>query len=165
MTVRVRDKGAKRLLSQMRRLKKDLQVGVIGSKAAKPHGAKAAKRPKGEEPESETAPAPTITTADIALWHELGLGVPQRSWLRAWFDGNTRKLIRKAQESFKKKGVNAKGLNLLGLWIVGEIQQRIADGIRPSNAESTIARKGSSKPLIDTGQFRTSITHRLVDRE
>jgi hypothetical protein len=44
---------------------------------------------------------------------------------------------------------------------VGVIKQRIANGIAPPNSPYTIARKGSSKPLIDTGQLRNSITYQV----
>lgn len=54
-----------------------------------------------------------------------------------------------------------KELERVGLWAQGSIQQRISDGIPPPNAESTIRRKGSSTPLIDTGQLRTSIKYRV----
>lgn len=52
-------------------------------------------------------------------------------------------------------------LDRFGLWAVGEIQQRIADGIPPPNAQSTVDRKGSSTPLIETGQLRASIKHKV----
>jgi len=50
------------------------------------------------------------------------------------------------------------GLELFGMYVVGLIRQRMANGIPPPNRPSTIARKGSSKPLIDTGELRNAIT-------
>ena len=43
-------------------------------------------------------------------------------------------------------------------------QGALRDGatVGPELAPETIARKKSSKPLIDTGQLRSSVTHRVV---
>jgi hypothetical protein len=55
------------------------------------------------------------------------------------------------------------GMNLLGLSLVGGIQKRIAAGIAPPVTAATQARKGPSKTtaLINSGQFRSSITHQV----
>lgn len=43
-------------------------------------------------------------------------------------------------------------------------RQAISEGIQPANAPSTVAKKkGSNKPLIDTGGLRRSITHVVED--
>jgi hypothetical protein len=52
-------------------------------------------------------------------------------------------------------------LEILGQRAVGQIQERIASGIAPANAPSTVAKKGSSTPLIDTGVLRSSITYQV----
>lgn len=38
-------------------------------------------------------------------------------------------------------------------------QEAISEGIQPPNAPDTVARKGSSTPLVDTGRLRQSITY------
>ena len=45
----------------------------------------------------------------------------------------------------------------LGQKVVGDVQQRMADGIGPPLDPETVRRKGSSTPLIDTGRLRQSI--------
>jgi len=50
-------------------------------------------------------------------------------------------------------------LEAFGSYVVGLIQQRIADRILPANAPYTIAKKKSDVPLIDSGQLRSSITY------
>lgn len=52
-------------------------------------------------------------------------------------------------------------LTILGLAAVADIQQTIVDLRDPPNAESTIRGKGSSNPLIDTGQMRQSVTFKV----
>lgn len=151
MTVRVRDRGARRVVRELGRPSgPQLTVGVFGDKGSAQH--------RGS--------AQGITVAEIAEIHEFGLGVPERSWLRDWIDQNKQQIeARISTESramITKKRTREQVLARIGVWIQGEIQQRIADGIPPPNAPSTIARKGSSKPLIDKGQLRQSITHRVT---
>lgn len=109
---------------------------------------------KGAEP---------LTVLDVAEWNEFGLGVPERSFIRAWFDGAQAEgkiFIRKMLlQVVAGRFTPEQAYELIGLRFVGQMQQRIADGIEPPNAASTIAKKGSSKPLIDTGQLRSSITY------
>jgi len=52
-----------------------------------------------------------------------------------------------------------KFLGRLGEWFKSEIQNKIDILQSPRNAPSTIARKGSANPLIDTGQMKQSIAH------
>lgn len=106
------------------------------------------------------------TIGEIATINEFGIGVPERSFIRAWADENEPKnleVLRKIGESVVtgKGPTPDQGLNQAGLRFVGDIQARISAGIGPPNAASTIARKGSSVPLIDTGQLRSSIRHKV----
>lgn len=54
-------------------------------------------------------------------------------------------------------------LGRMGLVIESEIKATITRGVAPPNAASTIRRKKSSKPLIDTGRLRASITSEVRD--
>lgn len=150
MTVRVRDNGAARLRAALRaRAASAVEVGVLGADAAKAYD-------EGDEP---------ITVADVARWAEFGLGQPRRSWLKDTIEIKRAELLERmraeAQAVARGERTKPEALTRIGLWIEGEIKQRIANGIDPPNAETTIERKGSSTPLIDTGQLRSSITHRL----
>lgn len=55
-------------------------------------------------------------------------------------------------------------LTLVGEGIKGQLQQSIASNIPPPNAPSTIARKGHSRTLIDTGQMLNSVTYLVTMR-
>ena len=64
-------------------------------------------------------------------------------------------------ESIPKEKKNI--LKLSGAFLEGKIKEKITEG-DPSWASlkpETIKRKGSSKPLIDTGKLRASITHKV----
>lgn len=54
-------------------------------------------------------------------------------------------------------------LEKLGLMGQGDIQEEITNLSSPPNAPSTIRQKGSSNPLIDTGQMRGSVTYKVED--
>lgn len=109
-----------------------------------------------------------LTMAELGAIHEFGLGnVPERSFLRAWGESRGKALLTERAdliESNTKAGNPRRALEQIGLLAVGEIQQRISAGIPPANTAETIARKGSSIPLIDTGALRQSITHKVVRR-
>jgi phage gpG-like protein len=105
------------------------------------------------------------TVVEIATIHEFGLGNnPRRSFIADGYDES----IDEAKRRLKKAGIRiADGANPIveaerfGLWAAGEYQERMARGIPPALKPATIARKGSDKPLIDTGQLRSSITHKV----
>lgn len=150
MGVRVKDRGAAKLTKDLKRFQKTqpvVRVGVLGSKAAEDHGG--------------------VTTAFIAAAHELGAGVPRRSWLVDGINEN-RARIRKMWDyalGAAPKGpvILRRQLAVFGALVVGVLQERIAAGILPPLDPRTIRRKGSSVPLIDTGQLRTAITHEVED--
>ena len=107
-----------------------------------------------------------ITVAAIATIHEFGTGrIPERSFIRDWADMHeerNRKMVTRATENVVNKGTAPEvAYGRLGAFFQGEIQARISNGIPPPLAESTMARKGSSVPLIDTGQLRSSILWKL----
>lgn len=107
------------------------------------------------------------TIGDIATAHEFGEGVPLRSWLRAWVDEQKEQLENDIF-SFSRAGVESQMTSRqvgerLALRFAGLCKKRIADtpGNWPPNAPSTIAKKGSSKPLIDKGIFRSAIVGKV----
>lgn len=163
MTVRERDNGANALLRRMRE-QATVKVGVIGDEAEASKKVKVRGKPKGRGKKGKFKVILTgNTVVEIATIHEFGIGVPERSFIRAFVDENEA-LIKKKIRTLGKKVVKGtlsskQALDILGVWLTGKIQSRIAKGIPPALAQATIDRKGSSKPLINTGQLRSSITH------
>lgn len=103
--------------------------------------------------------------AEIALIHELGApraGIPERSFIRSTFEAKSRQLGKMA-EQMARKAIEGQGvevsLNLMGMYLATEIKKTITNRIAPVNADSTIARKGSDVPLVDTGQLINSVTY------
>lgn len=115
----------------------------------------------------------TLSIAQIMTVHEFGSEdgtIPQRSWLRAWFDGAgelTSGLIRDLSAQIAKGNLKAStAARRLGAICVGQIQLRWAgsNGWKPVTDE-TQRRKGAgkTKPLILSGQSRGSVTFQVHD--
>ena len=51
-----------------------------------------------------------------------------------------------------------------GVFQVSLIQEKIENGSYEKNADATIERKGSDKPLIDTGRMRQSV-HYVIEKK
>lgn len=102
--------------------------------------------------------------AAVAAFNEFGTkNIPERPFfrqaLRKSRDG-VREIV--ATEIDSKKLEVGRGLaGQIGAHVAGEVQRRIVDLRDPPNAPITVARKGSSNPLVDTGQLRTSATWRV----
>lgn len=105
----------------------------------------------------------SITVGEIAEIHEFGLGVPERSWLRSWCDAKQEMIARDAADALRQvilgKLTRDRALGILCVKWVGDLQEWFSSGnIQPPLNDDTIKRKGSSTPLIDTGQLRSAIT-------
>jgi len=89
--------------------------------------------------------------------------IPQRSFLRGTVDekeGEIRRLLSiGARALVGGEASRREVMEVVGEFVVEAIQARVEAGIPPPNAPSTIVRKGSSTPLIDTGQMIDSIEY------
>lgn len=148
------DRGYKALVRSLRSSGGTIvgKAGIIGVKAAAEHAT------DGPEP---------LTNAELALIHEFGIGVPERSFIRAAFDKNHPKydenMVKLVRAIYDGKITIERAVGLLGMQIASDIRNYIRDsGELLPNAPSTIARKGSSKPLIDSAQLVNSISSAVV---
>jgi hypothetical protein len=108
-----------------------------------------------------------VLVVDVAIANEFGTSkIDARSFMRTYFEENKERLAKIGGNMYTdvllgKLDVK-KGLSMLGEYAKAGVQKKIDDIDFPPNAPSTIKKKGSSKPLIDTGQMRQSITHEEV---
>lgn len=183
LTVTDTDRGYKALVRSLRAAGGDTIVGkagIIGAKAETDHSAAGYDTQAGigrdaqgrflkgsgakthhEHVEGE------LTNAELAMFHEFGLGVPERSFIRAAFDKNHPKydenMVKLVRALYDGKITAERVVGLLGAQIASDIRNYIRDsGELLPNAPSTIAAKGSSKPLIDKGQLVNSISSAVV---
>lgn len=112
-----------------------------------------------------------LNLAQIATINEFGSAdqsIPSRPFLRTTMDQQNRKFQHVTKSLLfmvllgKKTSKNA--LKTIGQVIEAAVKKTMTDLRTPANAPSTIARKRSSNPLIDTGRLRASIASRVVNR-
>lgn len=158
-SVRVADRGSSALAAALRALAGSrVRVGVLAD-APKKTGTRTGK--SGRQIQQ------AATLAEVAAAHEFGTDqIPQRSFIRATVDLKAAE-ITALQEKLAAQVAEGKitpevALERFGVTVQGMIQARIAEGIGPALAPETIRRKGSSKPLVDTGQLRSSITYQVT---
>lgn len=110
----------------------------------------------------------SIAMAELAAVHEFGahsVGIPERPFMRTSIQKNRTRYVALTRQNIKKilqKQMDIRtALGQLGELAKGDMQKEIAQGSFAPLKPSTIRRKGSSKPLIDSGQMRQSIAWEL----
>lgn len=137
-----RDKGWKRIQREVAEARRGgVKVGVLGDAGASEEG---------------------TDLIDIAIYNEFGTrGIPARPFIRGAYDEKRRQLAKRKERLWNlilQGRIGARrALGLLGEEHQGQIQEFMTALSQPPNAPSTIAQKGSSNPLIDTGRLRGSI--------
>lgn len=145
---KVVDKYAKKMKREASAPQPRLLVGVTKKTANRPH------------------PKTDVPIGDVAFFNEFGtMSIPARSFIRDWVDGNIDQIAKTlgndrlralmTDEDFKAT------LARRGREYREKIIRRIVDRIPPPNAASTIAKKGSDTPLIDTATLIDAITYEV----
>lgn len=105
---------------------------------------------------------------DIAMWNELGtVNIPSRPFMRDSVDKHADDINRMLaeQKAALLGGATAEDiLNAAGIFIKDLMQTEIEQGDFVPNAPQTIRRKGSDKPLIDTGRMKNSVNYWVVKK-
>lgn len=100
---------------------------------------------------------------DVAAWNELGtIKSPSRPFLRKSVDENEEKInhFLQSKKADLLQGKSAEQvLKEIGLFQKDLIQEKITEGSFTPNAASTVRKKGSNKPLVDTGRMRQSVNY------
>ncbi len=148
------DKGWNALRKMAKNVKQHdsfVKVGLLGE------GAKKNDR-RGDE---------KLTNLEIGIIHEFGspaAGIPERSFVRATVNAKRGEyallLSRLVKEIYSLKIDVRQALGILGARAAADMKNRITQGagIPPPLRASTIAAKGSDRPLVDTGQLVNAIS-------
>jgi phage gpG-like protein len=115
-----------------------------------------------------------LTNSELGVIHEFGSdtnNIPPRSFLRMPIETHAREIF-KGMDNQKVKEAVVSGdaiavFKILGMIAEGFVKLAFASGgfgKWPALKQETIARKGSSAPLIDTGQLRRSISSDVVKK-
>jgi hypothetical protein len=111
-----------------------------------------------------------ITMVELAAIHEYGspaAGIPQRSFIRralAWNSGPWLPAFvsKLAKGVLVGKMSEERALEILGARAVAEVKKTITGSeIPPPLRPATIAAKGSSRPLVDSGRLLGSISYEV----
>ena len=110
----------------------------------------------------------SLTLAELGLIHEFGTDeIPERAWMRGTLAAKRSEIAALKAATFKRiltgELAPRAALDLIGMQIVAWLKAGIVAGLKPDLATETILRKGSTKPLIDDGQFINSITWIVED--
>lgn len=161
MAVKDIDKGWKGIKKELKKLSKAprVEVGVRGKSALESK--------KGRDGKRDI----NVTVVDVATIHEYGSksrGIPERSFIRSTTDENRVKYKNLIKELGNKvidprSGMTAeKALAIVGETVTADIKEKIRKGIPPKLKRATITAKGSSTPLIDTGQLIGAIGYKVI---
>lgn len=106
-----------------------------------------------------------LTVAEYGAVNEFGTDdghVPARPFLRPTFDDQREQLVEMGKKLIGAvidgKMRTEQALGILGASLASAVKRRITSNVPPPNAPSTVAKKGSSKTLIDTGRLLNAIT-------
>lgn len=150
-TVRDRDHGARRLLQIVARRPR-VRVGIFSPEAGAP---------------KKSSPGTSLVV--VAAAHEFGIGVPRRSFINDWAEyawANAARRMRRVVKRTIQGGSLREGLEVWGSWAANSMKYRISLGIPPElserrKREKKVRGKKGDRPLIDTGQLRSSITYQV----
>lgn len=116
-------------------------------------------------PQEKNSKRGKITNAELLFVHEHGSpvkNIPPRPVLKPAIENNIDKIKFLYEEEFNNL-INIKSnpnfLNELGLFSQNVIRERFTNNDWSPLMEKTIKKKGSTNPLIDTGELRKSITY------
>lgn len=88
--------------------------------------------------------------------------IPARPWLIPGVESATPDVIDTIASGIEKGLPTDQIMEQVGAIAAGATQQYMTDLREPPNAKSTIAKKGSDNPLIDSGSLRASVTYKVT---
>lgn len=145
-----------RIVRAVAQMAGNVKVGVIASKG-------------GNAPASSG----DISLVELAAIHEFGApaaGIPERSFIRSTMTEKKSELVAVQTKLVGKIIAGSltvdQALNVLGTWAAAEVKKSITSkDIPPPLKPKTIAAKGSSKPLVDTGKLLNAISYEVSKGE
>lgn len=109
-----------------------------------------------------------VDLANIAAFNELGtIHIPSRPFLRDSVDSNEGQInafLQAMGKALVRGGSAEEVLKKIGVFQKGLVQEEIEKGSFAPNAPVTVKRKGSDKPLIDTGLMRQSVDYVIKEK-
>ena len=109
-----------------------------------------------------------VTVGEIATWNHYGTAnIPARPFIVGPIDAKQaelQNLVKRLTAGISTGKIDTEfALNVLGQKLRDTCVSAINNREFEPNADSTIAKKGSSTPLVDTGQLKGAIAFEIVD--
>lgn len=102
---------------------------------------------------------------ELLFWLARSVKIPERSFLRTGHDEHINEVIKKAEklidQFLKGKITEDQYFDKIGQTLSAKIKKYARDVTSPSNASVTTENKGSSNPLVDTGNMIEGISWRI----
>ncbi|KFI02014.1 hypothetical protein P8846_11130 [Bacillus spizizenii] len=93
------------------------------------------------------------------------INIPERSFIRAGWDENEEEIVQKVEDLVNRALENGDSMNdimeTVGLLAKGRLQVYARDLRNPANHPFTTEEKGSSNPLVDTGEMIGSMDYEV----
>ena len=167
MSVRVIDRGWKQIQHDLKKIDKSyVKIGVISGGGNKKYTDRSSVPSKGGN--NESGGSLKMDMAELATVHEFGnhsRRLPSRPFIRQAFDTKRSLINRYVDSLFNriiKGNASVKGsLAKLGLFHQANTRKIFTQGSFQPNKPATVKKKGSSRPLIDTGRLRQSIDYEV----
>ena len=109
-----------------------------------------------------------ISNAGLGAVQHFGsekISVPARPFLDVGVESASDKYSEIVAAAMKSKQNIDDTLEQIGVIAVAAVQEYMTDLKEPANAESTIKKKSSSNPLIDTGELRQAVTYNVTTED
>jgi len=152
MTVSDRDLGFAKVMTDLKALaNKEIKIGIQGDAEYEEKDGKKRKK--------------SVSVLDVAVWNEFGTSnIPSRPFIRQTFELDSEEVYQQMAKVVEAVGLGVnvhQALSLVGQWYEGKMKHTLTTFPWKLNAASTIKRKKSSNPLIDTEQLRSSIRYEV----
>ena len=90
--------------------------------------------------------------------------IPSRPFMRQTFEKNKNRVVNVLAKEldfiYAGQATAKMSIARIGEWYTGEIKRIFRSGSFAGNSPLTTKKKGSSRPLVDSGELRNSVTHR-----
>jgi len=106
------------------------------------------------------------TVIEVGATNEFGTeNIPARSFIRTPIQNSKKDIFKlvaiQSKKMYELKSTPDASLELVGTLMENKMKESFVDNDWQENSQSTIKKKGSSTPLIDSGQLRQAITHEV----
>lgn len=98
---------------------------------------------------------------ELGVTRPHNIDIPAREWLEPGVASATPEVLLTIQDGMDAGQSMDQILEAVGAVAAGKVKVYMTDLKTPPNAASTIRKKGSSNPLIDSGAMRQSVTHKV----